>query len=421
MRINISLKWFISIAFLAIGILLVVGYTRLSGYYFILGMDNIIAANMEQTAQEYQPQTSSVSITNDFVVSRHWQQQPPDVQKAFPQVPTESGKLLKQVEHAESGGPPKNIIFVMRYEQEQGHVYISRRMSRQSITSMVDNNVKQSRNTLFTISALILLALALVLALLFWLVSRPINALGDWTRSLDVDQLKAPAPDFYYPELNNMAALIKTSLNSVQTSLEREQQFLQHASHELRTPISVIRNNIELLHRLKDANASSSQLKQQAVIDRIDRASLTMQHLTEALLWLSKESPEELLATNIQLDVLLNTLVEEMRYLLNDKQVRIVIDTEVYEALLPETAVKIVLGNLIRNSFQHTWEGEIVIRQQANSVEIVNTNVSKTIIEDHLGFGLGLKLTRQLANRLGWDYWQQDSSTGNTYKAKITF
>ncbi|WP_319557846.1 histidine kinase dimerization/phospho-acceptor domain-containing protein [Thiomicrorhabdus sp.] len=44
--------------------------------------------------------------------------------------------------------------------------------------------------------------------------------------------------------------MIQQGLVTTYRSMEREQQFLNYASHELRTPIAVIRNNIELLNRL---------------------------------------------------------------------------------------------------------------------------------------------------------------------------
>ena len=50
---QISLKWFVALAFLSLGILLVVGYTMLSLNYFVNGMDTAIGRNMEKVAQSY--------------------------------------------------------------------------------------------------------------------------------------------------------------------------------------------------------------------------------------------------------------------------------------------------------------------------------------------------------------------------------
>lgn len=418
MKINISLKWFVSLVFLTMGILLVVGYTKLSGRYFILGMDNMIASKMELVAKQYQQQTGQMKVL-DFIASRDWQQQPAQIQATFTNAPSTSGNLIKQVERDEKGGRPKNVIFAMRYDHQKQTVYVSHTLPREAVTEMVDSNIKKSRKTLLMISILSVLALAVVLGLLLWLVSRPITALGDWTRSLQAEKLDKPIPDFSYPELNEMAALIRNSLSSVHENLERKQQFLQHTSHELRTPISVIRNNIELLHRLQESKSQKSETKQQEIIERIDRASLTMQHLTETLLWLSKESPELLPEKEVQLDKLLIELVEEMRYLLNDKNVQVEVDTEAFTLMLPEVATKIVLGNLIRNAFQHTWEGEVLIRQRHHKVEILNTENGEVEKQNDLGFGLGLQLTQQLTNRLGWSY--ENSKHLKAHKVVITF
>jgi signal transduction histidine kinase len=236
---------------------------------------------------------------------------------------------------------------------------------------------------------------------------------------LEADNLKKPIPDFYYPELNKMAELIRRSLISVHDVLEREQQFLRHTSHELRTPISIIRNNIELLHKLQASNSQTNESGKQAIINRIDRASLTMQHLTETLLWLSKESPESLPEKEVQLDKILRALVAEMQYLLNEKDVHVNVDTEPFTMQLPEVAVKIVLGNLIRNAFQHTWEGDVLIRQSGDQVEIINTEKSEEIQNDNLGFGLGLQLTQQLVNQLGWMY--ENTSQSNERRVLIHF
>jgi signal transduction histidine kinase len=419
MRFNISLKWFVSIAFLTMGLVLVVGYTSLSGRYFILGMDNMIASHMEQSVYQFKQQAAQKQLINGYLVSQHWHQQPHEVRQAFAQPPQQSGELIKQVERDQTEGPPKNIIFAMRYDNQGSTVYISRALPRESITEMVDRNVRQSRQTLITISVMTALALAVVLALLLWLVSRPITALGDWTQSLEADNLKKPIPDFYYPELNKMAELIRRSLISVHDVLEREQQFLRHTSHELRTPISIIRNNIELLHKLQASNSQTNESGKQAIINRIDRASLTMQHLTETLLWLSKESPESLPEKEVQLDKILRTLVAEMQYLLNEKDVHVNVDTEPFTMQLPEVAVKIVLGNLIRNAFQHTWEGDVLIRQSGDQVEIINTEKSEEIQNDNLGFGLGLQLTQQLVNQLGWMY--ENTSQSNERRVLIHF
>lgn len=82
-----------------------------------------------------------------------------------------------------------------------------------------------------------------------------------------------------------------------------------------------------------------------------------MQHLTETLLWLSRDLAVPPEAQQVDLDEMIRHLVEESWYLLNKKAVELELKTEPCSLILPESPARIVLGNLIRNTFQHTWQG----------------------------------------------------------------
>ncbi|THF49995.1 MAG: HAMP domain-containing histidine kinase, partial [Methylophaga nitratireducenticrescens] len=272
------------------------------------------------------------------------------------------------------------------------------------------------------VSALIALTLMLITWLLMRSISTPVARLNEWTQSLTPETLSQPAPDFLYPELNQMAKLIQNSLSSVQRSLDREHRFLRYTSHELRTPISVIRNNIELQHKVLQQTSSSLNPMQKDIADRIDRASITMQHLTETLLWLSREDNEKLPESVVEIDKLLLEITEEMRYLLRDKTVDLIINTQSYQCSISAVAARIVIGNLIRNAFQHTWEGEVIISQQGPQISIINRqfNADIDVIPSELGFGLGLQLTAQLTEKLGWFYQNLADETGHNVILDVT-
>ncbi|MFA0697735.1 sensor histidine kinase, partial [Vibrio sp. 10N.222.49.C9] len=60
--------------------------------------------------------------------------------------------------------------------------------------------------------------------------------------------------------------------------------------------------------------------------------------------------------------------------------------------------------NLIRNAFQHTYHGEVEIKQIGKELQINNYNLTDNGSEQELGFGLGLELTERLIKRYGWHY-----------------
>ncbi len=425
MRVQLSLKWFISLSLLAIGGVLVVGYSLLTAQYFIRGMDNIVASHMEQAGIAYLAHSEATEAGgeyNGYYVARRWEGLPLAIRQAFGQPPSQVGVLLK---HDDSGWlqRPSQLHFLLRLHLRRSGetLFVAQTNSAAKVSRMVVHNMVSSRQALLLISLFSAVALALIIWLLLRRVSRPMAALVAWTRALQVEQLDQPPPDFAYPELNQLAELIRTSLSSVQQALAREHRFLRHASHELRTPISVIRNNIELLHKLQQQAVEPLAPRQAQIVDRIDRASLTMRHLTETLLWLSREATEPLAQREVALDQLLRQLVEEMSYLLADKPVTLTLETSAWRLQLPDAAARIVLGNLIRNAFQHTWSGRVVIQQQRQRVVITNQAAESgpPETEGESGFGLGLQLTERLTARLGWPYSNQLLAGGRQVTLEI--
>lgn len=407
MKQQISLKWFVVLSLLTLTIVLVIGYSLLSAHFFVRGMDSIIAADMVQVVESYvsaipDARRRRLNSFSGYQISPDWSGMPRQILASFKE-PQQSQVLLK---HDDSDwlAPPSAVHFVMRVSNA-GHTYfISQSITRETASPLVGHNAAQNRRLLLVLSTVTVLALAGVIWLLFNRIARPVNALGQWARSLNESNLDRTPPDFSYPELNHLAHLIRGSLSSVQQSLAREHRFLRHSSHELRTPISVIRNNIELLRKLQENTEQAWQPRQKQIIERIDRASLTMKHLTETLLWLSRDSEVDLPVKKLDLAHMIHGLVAEARYLLKDKEVDLSIETVACTVAVAEIPARIVLGNLIRNAFQYTWRGTIHIVQKEGTVDIVNDTADGNDSAQDLGFGLGLRLVEQLARKLNWPY-----------------
>lgn len=406
MKPRLSLKGLLLASFVSLGLILMITYSAVSTEYFVRGLDASMANNMERAARSFgrlfrpEEQQQGQEFSGFFLAS-DWQQMPDYVHRYFPEPPEKALSLYK-----ESIGSwfrrPDYMVFLMRYDSPAGPLYVAREMRPPAKSSIVDVTARQNRQLMLMVTLLALGFVGLISWLLLRHVSRPMSALRAWTHALDSNRLADPVPDFVYPELNELAELIRTSLSSLQAALEREQRFLRHASHELRTPISTIRSNIELQRRL-DAG-QKGPLPHQATLDRIDRASLTMQHLTETLLWLNHQPDEPLAAHPVNLETLIRELAEEMAYLLTGKPVSTCMDTEACTCTIPPTLTRIVLGNLIRNAYQHCWQGTVSIRQRKNHIIIRNPVASDSQDNSQTGYGLGLELTRQLTQRLGWDY-----------------
>lgn len=428
----ITLKWFVILSFFVMAAVLIIGYSVLSVKFFFKGMDNIIAGNMVHVLESYvkttpEDQQENLAQFSGFMIAKQWQQMPENIKKHMAR-PQTLGTLSIYKEDTWFG-KPKRVVFAMSLQLGDQIYYVVHLPSPHKTSPLVGNGGKENKRLLLGISLLTALGIAVLIRLLLKRVERPVKFLGQWARGLDAEKLKAPAPDFIYPELNELARLIQESLSSVQESLDREHKFLRHASHELRTPISVIRNNIELLKKLDEQaqnlidtnpdNIARYIRQKNKIIDRIDRAGLTMKHLTQTLLWLGQDEQIQLPVSDMDLERLVRELAEETDYLLKNKDVAVILETTPAVLTLAQVPVRIVTGNLIRNAFQHTWHGQVRITQNETGVQIVNDIPGEDNTAGNLGFGLGLQLTRQLCDRLGWSYTCRDE--GGLHQAGIVF
>ncbi len=416
MKTQISLKLYVSAIFLSLTAILVLGAALLSARYYMMGMDSIVASDMYKTAEAYLQKTEPeerkpLEYFLECFLTSNWENMPESIRSQMPQGPTGEARLMKQ---DKSGflRPPEVLTFALRYQEGDSVVYVARQETRHSGNPLIGRNARENLRNLLLITLAAALVVGLIVRLLMLQVSRTVAGLGNWAQGLDEKTLQNQPPDFHYPELNALAELIRTSLQSVQEGLDREHKFLRHASHELRTPISVIRNNVELLDKLQHLPEERKAGKQKQVIQRIDRASLNMKYMTETLLWLSRNEDTMPSLKPVQLDTLITELTDDLLYLIEGKEVTSEVHTTPCIVHVPEPAAGIVISNLIRNALQHTNSGSVNITQDENHITIINTLPSSSKGDD-LGFGLGLKLTEQLTRKLGWPYENKVTSSGN--------
>ncbi len=419
MKLRPSLRLYFLGAMLFLGVSMAIMFSALTVNYFVEGMDSVLRGTMVEVAdtEGLEVQDGKPVMLLDFHVASRWQDLPAEASKNFTVPPTEMFEFKKHVVKDELFLPPSAVHFVMVMETKRGQLlYIYKSYKGDLHARLSDGPGSQFFwIPVFGLGGIVVFALLLIMVMRR--VASPVEALRDWAKSLNAESLQQPPPEFKYKELNTLAIIVHNSLNSVQESLDREHEFLRNASHELRTPIAVIRTNVELLNKIN--SKSSMTTKQQQVIERIERAGFTMSHLTETLLWLSRDESLSLTPELVKLDEQIMQTVEDLSYLLRGKSVTVELDTSEWQVELPATACRIVLANLIRNAFQHTDTGVVTIRQQQGQVVIrnVNDDVDTAMVNDSstndLGFGLGVKLTDKLTARFNWQHQREIESSGH--------
>ena len=423
MKIRRSLKAYFLVMMIITGISIITIMSVVSFNYFLTGVNFSLSNAMRAQAFKRPVSDGNPVRLNDFFIASRWEDLPEKIKTKLNENDLIENELLKEIDGNPLIEKPEAGYFVMKLISNDNQVrYVSTMFHKNNIgRSPRHNIVREPPPFLYLI--LIALGLMFVFALVPYIIIRkvatPIEKLMNWTKNLDNKQLSQPIPDFHYSELNNLASIVQSSLYSVQDSLEREQQFLGYASHELRTPIAITRTNTELLRKMIDKDIGVE--KQLQVLDRLERASINMTDLTETLLWLNRKTALSIPLSSISIGLLTKQLLEELTYLLNGKSVEINIKTDETTQLLPEALCRIVINNLIRNALQHSTEGSIEITQSDHYLSIKNeehSDVNKQSssggnIRNELGFGLGLELTERLVKQYNWQYINTSTEYGH--------
>ncbi len=242
----------------------------------------------------------------------------------------------------------------------------------------------------------------------------PVAALAKAVADIDLEHLSAEdhkriaAGRFGDDEVGVLASAIEKTLERISAFVARERDFTSSASHELRTPITVITGALELLEQ-SDLSATDLQ-----ALDRVRRATLDMKTTIEMFLCLARETGHGLQQEQFLVAPLVRQAIDLQRHLLSHKFV----DVEITHPGNPKVcghqqAFAIAVNNLVRNAFEHTHAGQgpIVILIQQHELLITN-QLNRDVKGSDMpgeeassqGYGLGLGIVQRLCERHGWSF-----------------
>ncbi len=212
-------------------------------------------------------------------------------------------------------------------------------------------------------------------------------------------------------EIEHLSHALLHLMGRVEQLIERERNFTREASHELRSPLTVIRMATDnLLGRPLDDGART-------MVEKIRAAAQDMVELTEALLLLAREHEGVLASESVNVNEVLRQELARCRMIYGAKPLEFRLDEVVaLEIDAAPRLLAIVLGNLLRNACAYTDAGTIVITVTSRGVSIRDSGIGMS--KEHLGrvftpyfrvsqargsgHGIGLTLVKRISDRCGW-------------------
>ena len=288
---------------------------------------------------------------------------------------------------------------------------------------------------------LTLIPLAIIIAgLITWMIARPIRRMdaaidqlgkGNYAHEISIN---GPGD---LQQLGQRLNWLRTQLKDLQ---QQKQYFLQQASHELKTPLTAIREASELLH---DGVGGQLNAQQSEIMHILHTNSLRLQNMIENLLDYTKLqfSAAELKFSLISLKVEIEKIIQA--HALSISQKKITVHQLVSDISLTTDKEKLgtVIDNLISNAVKFTPNnGEITIRTTSSkssvTIEVqdsgpgVNVQHKAGLFEPFSrgnqpdkslvgGSGLGLFIAKEAASALKGELSLMPSQLGAQFILKL--
>lgn len=270
------------------------------------------------------------------------------------------------------------------------------------------------------VSALALVAgiLLVVLILSNWLLSRslwkPFYKTLEQLQQFKVDAETASTwPSTRIEEFKKLNQSLEAMTSRIRNDYRNLKEFTENASHELQTPLAIIRSKLELL--IQSEGLTEEQIRQiQHMYDSVNRLT----RLNQSLLLLTKienrqfQEPEP-----IDLLHVMEKKVEQMEELAALRKITI-------SWLVKEPCVRnmnthladILISNLLTNAIRHNQTGgKIFLSVNARSIEVTNTGSAPALTGDALfkrfskagqsseSTGLGLSILKSICDLYGFN------------------
>jgi two-component system, OmpR family, sensor histidine kinase ArlS len=250
----------------------------------------------------------------------------------------------------------------------------------------------------------------------------PVRRISQTVKKLDPSRLDSRliVPDTR-DEIAEMSRTFNQLLDRIYESVERQRQFVADASHELRTPVSVIRGYTNLLRRW---GKEDSQVMKEA-LEAIDQEAARMERMTAHLLTLARFEDQGTIRGSewVELNEVCGQRVRHWRNLLSDRRLIFTPFSQPLQIPVARSDLEKLLDILLDNAGKYSrrdstitititsvkGEAKLVVEDTGEGIprEAIPHvferfyRASQARVKEKLGSGLGLAIARQIVEAYG--------------------
>ena len=316
----------------------------------------------------------------------------------------------------------------LTFSAKAGEKFYSASISRPLVES--DDLIESIAYSLSILTGILLL----VLFLLNWFLSKkmwkPFYKTLDELKKFDLNKKEIMIlPQVKISEFKILNEEIKKMTDKIQKDYKNLKEFTENASHEIQTPLAIIRSKLELM--IQSENLPEEQIKSiREIYESVNRLS----KLNQSLLLLAKiENRQFHQEQIIDLKNLIEKKINHLEELIDMKGIKIErIFSDSLQINMNTQLADILLSNIIGNAIRHNIsDGKIIIELKNNSLIISNTGSSLETSTEKLferfqkasasseSVGLGLSIVKQICDT--YNFKVSYAHTGGMHTVSVSF
>lgn len=307
------------------------------------------------------------------------------------------------------------------------------------VSYMWDSYREDLVQTLFSRLVIILV----VVFLLSWIpalgmaryLSRPLVILGEKVKKLSKREWQEPIILARSDEIGQLGDYIEQLRLQLLAQDEAQQSFLQNVSHELKTPVMVIRSYVQAI---KDGIFPKGNLENSTEV--IDTEALRLEKIISNLLYLNKLdylASHQPVYAQIRIDRVIENVVERLRW--QRPELNWVVQLTPLTIIGNVEQWVVVMENLLDNQIRYAGSKiEITLQKDINDIiesnkgllhiyndgpGIEEENLARIFDRFQIGkqgeFGLGLTIVSRVVAMHGGEIWAQNETAGVSFFVRL--
>jgi two-component system, NtrC family, sensor histidine kinase GlrK len=242
--------------------------------------------------------------------------------------------------------------FATLTEHAQALIHLGDRVTDEGIEQLRAQAVK-SRDSVFWLMIALIPSAILLIASFTFLIAKPITQVSESIRSLGEGQFAKPIAIEGPGDMVRLGEQLDWLRDRLMTLEAQKTRFLQHMSHELKTPLTALREGSDLL---SSGVVGSLNAEQREIARILQENSIELRKLIEGLLNYSAVHAQTsyLDAKIVQLREVVRRVVNDRKLPIVAKDMRIELNCEHVTAYCDEEKIRVLLDNLLSNAIKYS-------------------------------------------------------------------